>query len=611
VAVYGGFSDQLNTCSVDDRDWILHPTILSGDIGVLGNASDNSHRVVTATNVGAASILDGFTVRDGSGNNNGAGMAIQATAAGALSSPRIANCVLVNNFTPFKGGAAYVFASAAGAQANPHWENVIFEQNNSTSDGGAMILIAQTGGTVSMTMDSCLFQNNTAGQRAGAIVAWANGGGVISANFTETDFIGNSAALSAGAYWNYCRQGAPSTSSFENCSFVTNTSTNAGAILNQPLASTGTINLLNCSLAGNSATGGRGGAVMQQFNNAVGTVGTINASQCSFEGNTSTAGGGAFSQNSSMTGANNMTANANFDRCRFAYNFSGTDGAVVNSYATGGTTIINNRFVNCIFQENEAARFAGVIYAHSLNGSSQQTNTFHSTTSYRNQAVYRGGFGYLDAFTAANSVSMRVTNGIFFGDGTPATSAPFNLAGAFTSASLSNCLLTNVGCAANFTGQANYTCTDVLSGNPLFADPNAGDFSLLTGSPAIDAGTAVQAPNVDFLGNARPVGAGFDIGAMERQAIGPRWAEQTETSGFSANVFPNPTTGAFALVFDRPLSATVQLFDAQGRLVSQMLPVLESNRMEISLEGVASGAYLVRIVSGETVQTLTVLLKKP
>jgi hypothetical protein len=39
--------------------------------------------------------------------------------------------------------------------------------------------------------------------------------------------------------------------------------------------------------------------------------------------------------------------------------------------------------------------------------------------------------------------------------------------------------------------------------------------------------------------------------------------------------------------------------------------VLESNRIEISLDGAASGAYLVRIVSGETVQTLTVLLKRP
>jgi hypothetical protein len=169
----------------------------------------------------------------------------------------------------------------------------------------------------------------------------------------------------------------------------------------------------------------------------------------------------------------------------------------------------------------------------------------------------------------------------------------------------------NAGCAANFTGQANYTCTGVLSGSPLFADPNAGDFSLLTGSPAIDAGTAAQAPNVDFLGNARPVGAGFDIGALERQAIGPRWADRTESAGFSANAFPNPTTGAFVLVFDRPLSATVQVFDAQGRLVSQTVPVLESNRIEISLDGAASGAYLVRIVSGETVQTLTVLLKRP
>jgi hypothetical protein len=52
-----------------------------------------------------------------------------------------------------------------------------------------------------------------------------------------------------------------------------------------------------------------------------------------------------------------------------------------------------------------------------------------------------------------------------------------------------------------------------LSG--VFVDPAANDYHLATGSPAIDAGTATQAPATDLDGNPRPSGTGYDIGAYE------------------------------------------------------------------------------------------------
>jgi hypothetical protein len=49
-----------------------------------------------------------------------------------------------------------------------------------------------------------------------------------------------------------------------------------------------------------------------------------------------------------------------------------------------------------------------------------------------------------------------------------------------------------------------------------FVTPGA-DFHLLATSPAIDAGTPANAPPRDRDGNPRPVGAGYDLGAYERQ----------------------------------------------------------------------------------------------
>ena len=59
-----------------------------------------------------------------------------------------------------------------------------------------------------------------------------------------------------------------------------------------------------------------------------------------------------------------------------------------------------------------------------------------------------------------------------------------------------------------------------VAGDPGLANPNAGDFRLLYGAPAIDAGETVAAVGGDIAGTPRPVGAAFDIGAYEMDFSG-------------------------------------------------------------------------------------------
>ena len=58
-----------------------------------------------------------------------------------------------------------------------------------------------------------------------------------------------------------------------------------------------------------------------------------------------------------------------------------------------------------------------------------------------------------------------------------------------------------------------------VSGNPLFKDVSQKDYSLMSGSPAIDAGVDISKDSLgsptDFLGTPRPQNGRFDIGAYE------------------------------------------------------------------------------------------------
>ena len=80
-------------------------------------------------------------------------------------------------------------------------------------------------------------------------------------------------------------------------------------------------------------------------------------------------------------------------------------------------------------------------------------------------------------------------------------------------------------------GYGNYVVNGGTVNRNISSDPKfisytgtaLGNYKLQASSPAIDSGTILNAPASDFIGGARPVGAGYDIGCYEFGAIPGTW----------------------------------------------------------------------------------------
>lgn len=82
---------------------------------------------------------------------------------------------------------------------------------------------------------------------------------------------------------------------------------------------------------------------------------------------------------------------------------------------------------------------------------------------------------------------------------------------------------------------------------------------------------------------------------------------------FSVNIYPNPFSDNFRLdIYTETTSssnASVEVFDMQGRLVQQLQPNLQSgyNRIDMQLDNLANGPYMIRVVAGEQIVTTSVI----
>lgn len=145
-ALYGGFTG--TELFVNQRNWINHPTILSGDLNENFNGDFGDCALLIQNTTDQNITLDGLVLAYTSGTGDAGGLRQRYGAA------TIANCVF-HHLNGRYGGAIYT-RHGGGAQATTII-NSIFHNNVASEGGGAIGLYAR--GTLSVV--NCTFHNNT------------------------------------------------------------------------------------------------------------------------------------------------------------------------------------------------------------------------------------------------------------------------------------------------------------------------------------------------------------------------------------------------------------------------------------------------------------------
>ncbi|MER0442436.1 choice-of-anchor Q domain-containing protein, partial [Emticicia sp. W12TSBA100-4] len=175
VTIYGGFPND-GSGTLANRNPIANETILSGDIGNVGEVNDNSYHVVANGNgINSTAKLDGFVITGGNADKVtlpseifGGGI-FNDGRNGASCSPSFTNCILRQNSAITGGG---VGNSGDSGTCNPTFVNCVFYQNQGYGFCGAFV----SQGNVNSVLTNCTFAYNSCMYGGGAIYSARNFG---------------------------------------------------------------------------------------------------------------------------------------------------------------------------------------------------------------------------------------------------------------------------------------------------------------------------------------------------------------------------------------------------------------------------------------------------
>jgi hypothetical protein len=162
VTIYGGFAGSETTVGqrVTYGAGEVNETILSGDIGTVGDNTDNSYHVIYAWRLNSSAILEGFTITKGNANQVSGDYYLGGGMYNYQGSPTINNCRFISNYG-VNGGGVY------GTNSSSTFNNCIFSSNSANGYGGGVFCDYSP-----TTFNNCTFSLNSVSTYGGAIALY-------------------------------------------------------------------------------------------------------------------------------------------------------------------------------------------------------------------------------------------------------------------------------------------------------------------------------------------------------------------------------------------------------------------------------------------------------
>jgi hypothetical protein len=180
------------------------------------------------------------------------------------------------------------------------------------------------------------------------------------------------------------------------------------------------------------------------------------------------------------------------------YKMIGTCPQVQGIYISNANNIVTNNIVSGV----------AAVAIQQWHGAT--ASTIVNNTTFHNAAGILLGQGDAGA-TSTGSANNYVANNIVYDNTTY---------GIYEAGKLgaNNRYVNNLVTRSKLNWRVKGSVSGTISSEPLLVNYQAngsGNYRLLSSSPAIDRGTSIKAPTIDFAGVARPRGAAVDIGAYE------------------------------------------------------------------------------------------------
>jgi hypothetical protein len=251
-------------------------------------------------------------------------------------------------------------------------------------------------------------------------------------------------------------------------------------------------------ISNNESTGGQGGGIWVRLP-------LLTIEDTTISNNKSTVGafmggGGIWSRQSTL----------NLDKVIISSNTTGGAGGGLSLVDSSIVTMTNSNIV-----DNTAGGSGGGLFLGNYNSSNELTMNNCTVSNNKLTDTTNGKGGGMNNFRPSN---VSINNSIFWGNKAAGIfSAHEVYAGEMgeSTFSFTNSVIMNNQNNITTTGGSIEFDSSCIEADPLFVDSDNSDYHLKPISPVIDQGTATDAPADDIDGDARPQGAGYDMGADE------------------------------------------------------------------------------------------------